>query len=56
MEYSDGRMDYKKTNGYFVGVYDDRYLVFVFKSHGTGAGIASHIGLTIIKWLIERNS
>jgi len=45
----NGKIDIKKTNGSFIGLLENRYLVFVFVENSTGAETPTEIGLSILR-------
>jgi hypothetical protein len=45
----DGEVSAKKTSGFFVGLYRDRYLVLAAARESTGSDLASLLGLTVIR-------
>lgn len=53
----DGDVDIRRTNGFFVGIYNFEYLVFVGACDATGSGEASYIGLAVMTnfFRVEKN-
>jgi len=45
----NGKVDIKKTNGIFIGILDNIYLILVLVKNSVGAEIPSEIGLMVLK-------
>ena len=54
-EDSDG-VDIRRTNGFFIGVYDFRYMVYVGALETTGSHAASYIGLSVLNYFAVRDT
>lgn len=50
----DGKINMRKTSGSFIGLLEERYLVFVFVENSTGAEAPAAVGLSILKEIRKR--